>query len=156
MTRICIAQISYCYVTQLQTLTLWAFSTAAAKLVQSRMTLCNPMDYSLPGSSVHGIFQARILEWVALPSPPRDLSDPGIKPMCPEAPELQADSLLLSHGVAHLYWKVKVKSLSRVRLFATCGLSPPSSSVHGILQARILEWVAISFSICTRDDCKYF
>ena len=30
--------------------------------------LCNPMDYSLPGSSVHGIFQARILEWVAVPS----------------------------------------------------------------------------------------
>ena len=28
-------------------------------------TLCNPMDYSLPGSSVHGISQARILEWVA-------------------------------------------------------------------------------------------
>ena len=44
--------------------------------------------------------------------------------------------------------KVKVKSLSRVRLFATRGLycSPPNSSVHGILQARILEWVAISFS----------
>ena len=29
-------------------------------------TLCNPMDYSLPGSSVHGIFQARVLEWVAI------------------------------------------------------------------------------------------
>ena len=28
--------------------------------------VCDPMDYSLPGSSVHGIFQARILEWVAL------------------------------------------------------------------------------------------
>ena len=31
-------------------------------------TLCNPMDYSLPGSSVHGIFLARILKWVAMPS----------------------------------------------------------------------------------------
>ena len=31
-------------------------------------TLCNPMDYSPPGSSVHGILQARILEWVAMPS----------------------------------------------------------------------------------------
>ena len=29
-------------------------------------TLCNPMDYSLPGFSVHGIFQARVLEWVAI------------------------------------------------------------------------------------------
>ena len=33
---------------------------------QSCLTLCDPMDYSLPGSSVHGIFQARILEWVAI------------------------------------------------------------------------------------------
>ena len=30
------------------------------------LTLCNPMDHSLSGSSVHGIFQARILEWVAI------------------------------------------------------------------------------------------
>ena len=30
------------------------------------LTLCNPMDCSLPGSSVHGILQARILEWVAI------------------------------------------------------------------------------------------
>ena len=30
-------------------------------------TLCDPMDYSLPGSSVHGILQARTLEWVAIP-----------------------------------------------------------------------------------------
>ena len=35
------------------------------------------MDCSLPGFSVHGILQARILEWVAIPSP-RYLSDPGI------------------------------------------------------------------------------
>ena len=39
----------------------------------------NPMDYSLPGSSVHGIFQATILGWVAIPSS-GDLCDPGIKP----------------------------------------------------------------------------
>ena len=39
-------------------------------------TLCNPMDCSLPSSSVHGIFQARILQWVAMPSS-RDLPDPG-------------------------------------------------------------------------------
>ena len=32
-------------------------------------TLCNPVDCSLPGSSVHGILQARILEWVAIPFP---------------------------------------------------------------------------------------
>ena len=39
---------------------------AAAKLLQSCPTLCNPMDCSPPGSSVHGIFQARVLEWGAI------------------------------------------------------------------------------------------
>ena len=39
-----------------------------AKLLQSCLTLCNPMDCSLPGSRVHGILQARILESVAMPS----------------------------------------------------------------------------------------
>ena len=37
-------------------------------VTELRLTLCDPMDYSLPGSSIHGILQARILEWVALPS----------------------------------------------------------------------------------------
>ena len=40
----------------------------SVKVAQSCLTLCDPMDCSLPGSSVHGIFQARILEWVAVPS----------------------------------------------------------------------------------------
>ena len=39
---------------------------AAAKSLQSCPTLCNPMDCSLPGFSVHGILQARTLEWVAI------------------------------------------------------------------------------------------
>ena len=39
-----------------------------AKSLQSSLTLCDTMDYSLPGSSVHGILQARILKWVDLPS----------------------------------------------------------------------------------------
>ena len=37
-----------------------------SEVTQSCPTLCNPMDYSLPGSSVHGIFQARVLEWGAI------------------------------------------------------------------------------------------
>ena len=48
------------------------------------------MDCSPPGSSVHGILQARILDWVAIPSP-GDFPNPGIEP---RSPELQADSLL--------------------------------------------------------------
>ena len=48
-----------------------------SEVAQSCPTLCDPMDCSLPGSSVHGIFQARILEWVAISfsresSQPRD------------------------------------------------------------------------------------
>ena len=39
-----------------------------AKLLQSCPTLCDPMNYSLPGSSVYGILQARILEWAVMPS----------------------------------------------------------------------------------------
>ena len=41
-------------------------AAAAAKLLQSCPTLCDPTDYSPPGSSVHGIFQARVLEWDAI------------------------------------------------------------------------------------------
>ena len=37
-----------------------------SEVTQSCLTLSDPMDYSLPGSSVHGIFQARVLEWVAM------------------------------------------------------------------------------------------
>ena len=37
-----------------------------SEVPQLCLTLCNPMDYSLPGSSVHGVFQARVLEWVAI------------------------------------------------------------------------------------------
>ena len=51
-----------------------------AKSLQSCLTLCDPTDYSPPCSSVHGILQARILEWVTMPSArgssqPRDLFD---------------------------------------------------------------------------------
>ena len=41
-------------------------TAAAAKLLQSCPTLCDPMDCSPPGSSVHGTFQARVLEWGAI------------------------------------------------------------------------------------------
>ena len=64
-------------------------SSAAAKLLQSCPTLCDPIDRSPPGSAVPGILQARILGWVAI-----------------------------SFSSAW-EWKVKVKSLSRVQLLAT-------------------------------------
>ena len=49
-------------------LILYMFMRVCAKLLQSCPTFCNPMDCSPPGSSVHGILQARILEWIAMPS----------------------------------------------------------------------------------------
>ena len=50
---------------------------------------CDSMDYGLPGSSVHGIFQARILGVVRLPfSTKRDLPNPGIEPVSPVTPAL--------------------------------------------------------------------
>ena len=106
-------------------------AAAAAKSLQSCPTLCDPIDSSPPGSPVPGILQARTLEWIAI-----------------------------SFSSAWK-WKVKVKSLSRVRLLATpwtaahqapptlsdpMDCSPPGSSVHGIFQARVLEWGAVAFS----------
>ena len=77
-------------------------TAAAAKSLQSCLTLCDPTDGSPPGSPVPGILKARTLEWVVI-------SFSNVRK-----------------------WKVKVKSLSRVQLVA------PGSSVHGILQARVL------------------
>ena len=69
--------------------TRWEHRAAAAKSLQSCLTLCDPMDCCLPGFSIHGILQAKTLEWVAI-----SFSNAG-------------------------KWKVKVKSLSSVWLLAT-------------------------------------
>ena len=75
-----IVQLSHPYMTTGKTIALsrWTFvgkvmsvlfnmlSAAAAKLLQSCLTLCNPIDSSPPGSPVPGILQARTLEWVAI------------------------------------------------------------------------------------------
>ena len=59
-------------------------------------TLCNPMDCSPPGLSVHGILQARLLECFAMPSF-RGFPNQGIKTALPVTPALLADSLSLNH-----------------------------------------------------------
>ena len=59
-------------------------------VTQLCLTLCDPLDCSPPGSSVHEIFQARILSGLPFPSP-GDLPNPGVEP---RSPILQADSLL--------------------------------------------------------------
>ena len=92
-------------------------AAAAAKSLQSCLTPCDPIDDSPPGSTIPGIRQARTLEWVAI-------------------------------SFSNVWkWKVKVKSLSHVRLLATpwtAAYQAPRST--GFFQARVLEWVAIAFS----------
>ena len=119
-----------------------------AKSLQSCPTLCNPMDCSPSGSSVHGILQARLLQWVVMPSFSAaaaaaakslqscpTLCDPidGSPPGSPVPGILQAKTLewvAISFSSAWK-WKVKVKSLSRVRLLATpwtaAHQAPPST-----------------------------
>ena len=58
-----------------------------AKSLQSCQTLCDSMDCSLPASSVHGILQARTLEWLPCPSL-GDLPEPGIEPKSLMSPAL--------------------------------------------------------------------
>ena len=55
-----------------------AIIQSESEVAQLCPTLCNLIDCSLPGSSIHGIFQARVLEWVAI-SFSKDLPDPGIE-----------------------------------------------------------------------------
>ena len=62
----------------------------------SHVQLCKTLDCSPPISTVHGVLQTRILEWVAMPSL-RDLPHSGIKPVSPVFSALQEDSLPLSH-----------------------------------------------------------
>ena len=64
-----------------------------AQLLQLCLTLCDSMDCSPPGSFVHEILQARILEWVAIP-PPGNLPGPEMEPMSLVPPAL-ADSFFI-------------------------------------------------------------
>ena len=91
-------------------------AAAAAKSLQSCPTLWDPIDGSPPGSPVPGILQARTLEWVAI-----SFSNAG-------------------------KWKVKVKSLSRVRLFETPWTAAYQAPPPIGFSARVLEWGAIAFS----------
>ena len=116
-----------------------------AHLLHLCLSLCDLMDYSLPGSSVHGSLQARILKWVAMPlrsSQPRDWTHLSYVLLYH-----RWFNYPLNHQTSPLAWLLLLLLLScfsHVRLCAT-----PQTEAHqapGILQARTLEWVAISFS----------
>ena len=94
--------------------------------------------------------------WSGLPfPPPGDLPNPGIKP---RSPELQADALPSEpSGEPLADYAAAAKSLqSCPTLCDPIDGSPPSSPVPGILKARSLEWVAISFSIAVSSTNQVF
>ena len=117
-------------------------------VAQSCLTLCDPMDRSPPGSSVNGIFQVRILEW-AIISYSRRYSPPKDQTWVPYVSCI---------GRQVLYYKCPpgkptVVSAAAAKSLQSCPTlcdpidsSPSGSPVPGILQARTLERVAISFS----------
>ena len=97
---------------------IYTAAAAAAKSLQSCLTLCDPIDSSPPGSPIPGILQARTLEWVAIS---------------------------YSNGSSAAAAAAKLLQ-SCPTLCDPIDGSPPGSPVPGIVQARILEWVAISCS----------
>ena len=122
------------------------------------------MGSSPPGSPFHGIYRQEYWSGLLFPSL-GDLPDPGIKPL---SPAWLVDSLPLRHlgspnelgfGSKELlcgFWKT-IRFLSKWKeeseVAQSCSTfcnpmdcSPPGFSIHGIFQARILEWVAVSFS----------
>ena len=105
-------------------------------------TLCDPMDCSLPGSSIHGIFQARVPERVRHRIFPTQGSNPGL-------PHCRQMLCHLSHKGSPIITINEVKKVKVLvfRLHQTLcdpmNCSPPGSSVCGVPQARIPEWIAI-------------
>ena len=109
-----------------------------SEVAQSCLTLSNLMDCSLPGSSVHGIFQVRVLEWGA--------SKFGKLSIDHRTQKGQFSFLSQRRAMPK---NAKVKSevaQSCLTLSDPMDCSLPGSSVHGIFQARVLEWGAIAFS----------
>ena len=97
-----------------------------AKFLQSCLTLCDHMDSSLPGSSVHGICQARIWSGLSCP-PPWDLSDPGIKPKSLMSPALAGGLFTTS-----ITWEAQMSTYRFILcldIFINYGITHASSSL---------------------------
>ena len=111
----------------------YSFETGyvCVKLLQSRPTLHDPMDYNMPGSSVHGILQARILQWVAMPFS-RGSSRPRIKP----ASHVSSSGRRARYHQCHLFFPTAVTMIASLRkrkliLFKQQDLSAPATESQG-------------------------
>ena len=131
-------------------------------VAHSCLTLCDPIGCSPPGSSVHGILHARILEWVENPfsrgsSWPRDwtwvshIADRFFTIWI--ARETRYPLYLYSNNWWNRTNPAVAAAAAPAKSLQSCPTlcdpidgSPPGSAVPGIFQARTLEWVAISFS----------
>ena len=133
-----------------------------SEVAQSCLTLSDPMDYSLPGSSIHRIFQARVMEWGATAFSNykccccvASVVSDSVRPHRRQPTRLPHpwDSPGKNTGVGchFLLQCMKVKSEGEATqscptLSNPMDCSLPGSSIHGIFQARVLEWGAIAFS----------
>ena len=112
------------------------FIVHACSVAQLYLTLYDHMDCSLPGSSVHGILQARILEWVAIASS-GDLPEPGFHH---KSPATQADSLPQSTFLMLLNFLVKKKKIySLLLLELLCKILYQSFFSNVSIKAKIFS-----------------
>ena len=112
-----------------------------AKFLQLCPALCDPMDCTLPGSSVPRVLQARILEWVAMPSS-RGSSRPR------DQTHVSYVSCIGRQVLYHWSHLGSLGTLMKVKVIQSCLTlcDPMDYTVHGIHHARILEWAAVPFS----------
>ena len=125
-----------------------------SEVAQSYRTLSDPMDCSLSGSSIHGIFQAGVLELDAITFSilkkleielPYDLAVPLLGIYLKKNENTNLNRYM--HPIVHAAAAAAAKLLqSCPTLFNPIDGIPPGSSVPGILQAGTPEWVAISVS----------
>ena len=99
------------------------------KVFQSFLTLCNPMDCNPPDSSVHGILQARLLEWVAMPSS-RGSSEP----------RNQTQVSLIAGGFFTV-WATREALLTSVRWYVICSFGQIISDIEYLFMCFLAIWV---------------
>ena len=128
-------------------------------VAQSSLTLCDPMDCSPPSSSVHEIFQARILDWVAISfsrgsSQPRDQTQVSCNIYIYNIiSSVNSDRIGVVRVDILVLFQILVEELSTFHFWSEVKFpqlcltlcDPMDYTVQGILQARILEWVAFPF-----------